>query len=192
VPQIFTLAFSLCQILGVVNGGIGKHVYDCSIEELQYGLSLALAFIQLDIFSILFTKISSLFFIQRITPESMVWTHRLIWAYMAFNIAWSITCSFVNFFPCKPQAVLWDIFVKAEAHTCINQPTMAIVSNGVFVLTDIGILMLPAYVVYHLQLPRHTKLGVGFLFALGIVMTAACAVKTVYFHKYYLSYDASC
>jgi hypothetical protein len=90
------------------------------------------------------------------------------------------------------MASLWNLYVKVNGFKCIDLAQMAIVTNGVFAITDFAMLVLPAYVVWNLQLPKRTKIGVGFLFTLGVLMTVACGAKTYYFHQFYLSYDASC
>jgi hypothetical protein len=122
----------------------------------------------------------------------MIRTRRLIDAFIVFNVVWSILSTIVNIFPCKPISAQWDLFARVNSPKCVNLPLLASLSNSLFVISDAGMLALSAYVVWNLKLPVRTKIGVSFLFGLGIVLTVACAMKTYYFTKVYESYDSTC
>ena len=88
----------------------------------------------------------------------------LIWLNASFYLA--NVLSFV--FQCNPVPKAWDASIKGS---CINTNINLIVTGATNVLSDILILLLPLWTIWHLKLPFQKKLSVSAAFTAGILYT---------------------
>ncbi|EPS35173.1 hypothetical protein H072_11424 [Dactylellina haptotyla CBS 200.50] len=134
---VVTMGFTTIQILGVKSAHMGMHVYDISPYAMIEGTKLTYAHMILYCYSIMFTKLSIILFIRKLSSGTM----------------W------------HPIAAAFDLLTKLE-HKC-NGLTMYYALTSIGVVSDIAILALPIPIVLKLQLPVYKKLAVLFLFSLG-------------------------
>jgi len=113
------------------------------------------------------SKFSVGFYLLRITPQKL---HRwIIYAALGATVVASSTFFFVTLFQCKPVSFAFNKFT--ETGTCINIDTIINVVYGystLAIFTDITFTLLPAWLVFNLQMDIKTKL------ALSVVIGMAC------------------
>ncbi|KAF3083319.1 hypothetical protein TWF102_000728 [Orbilia oligospora] len=160
--MILTLGFTAVQILAVKNAHMGMHVYDISPYAMVEGTKLTYAHMILYVYSIMFTKLSIILFIRRLSFDKM-W--HICNGFFAFHVLFGIASSLALAFQCKPIAAAYDLLTKLE-HQC-NALTMYYAITSIGVASDIALLFLPAPIVFKLQLPLWKKIAVLFLFSLG-------------------------
>ncbi|KAK6535066.1 hypothetical protein TWF281_006364 [Arthrobotrys megalospora] len=134
---VLTLGFTAIQMLAVKTAHMGMHIYDISPYAMIEGVKLTYAHMILYVYSIMFTKLSIILFIRRLSFDKM----------------W------------HPIAAAYDLLTKLE-HQC-NGLTMYYAITSIGVASDLAILVLPVPIVLKLQLPVYKKVAVLFVFSLG-------------------------
>lgn len=108
-------------------------------------------------------KLSVLSMYLRIFPTRFVkWGVSILGA---IAIMWFVSILLVIIFQCSPIAMAWDPLLTT-GH-CVNKEWLFLGNSIPNILTDIAILCLPMYEVYHLRLDRGKKIGLVFVFLLG-------------------------
>ncbi|KAI9794021.1 MAG: hypothetical protein M1816_006646 [Peltula sp. TS41687] len=100
----------------------------------------------------------------------------VLWLMVAFYFADLI----VEIFHCIPREKIWNHQVPGR---CVNINAALLATGVANALTDIIILILPMYPIYHLQISNKRKLGVAAIFATGLL---ACITSIV---RLYLSVE---
>ncbi|KAK6506603.1 hypothetical protein TWF481_005061 [Arthrobotrys musiformis] len=159
---VLTLGFTAIQMLAVKSAHMGMHVYDISPYAMVEGTKLTYAHMILYVYSIMFTKLSIILFIRRLSFDKM-W--HVCNGFFAFHVLFGIASSLALAFQCRPVAAAYDLLTKLE-HKC-NALTMYYAITSIGVASDIALLFLPAPIVFKLQLPIWKKVAVLFLFSLG-------------------------
>lgn len=93
------------------------------------------------------------------------WTsHGLIWATIIFYVSGI----FLEMFACKPLQMIWEpLFVGGR---CTVDLDASNASTAIFnLISDVIILALPQWVIWHLNMSREKKMGISLLFAIGIL-----------------------
>lgn len=81
-------------------------------------------------------------------------------------IAWGITFVIHMLLVCRPIQAYWDLALAATA--CGDQIRMYAILIASNMITDIIIVILPMYTIWHLQMKIAEKLALTCCFALGI------------------------
>lgn len=68
-------------------------------------------------------------------------------------------------FQCTPISFNWEPLL--EGGTCVDQPALYVSSAAFNILTDVLVLLLPAYIFRGLSIPKKTKVALLFVFLLG-------------------------
>lgn len=131
-----------------------KNVY---VATLLYGtammcLKLAILFSWLDIF------------VPTGTRNRLYWAiHILIWS----NVIFFMVTEFADIFQCTPIEKIWNTLY--EGGSC-SLDADAINFSAVLInlASDLAILILPQWTLWHLNLPWRRRLGVSCLFAIGL------------------------
>jgi hypothetical protein len=92
--------------------------------------------------------------------------YKVIWALVWLNLIFYAAISLVFVFACIPRERIWN--PKVEGH-CIDSIASVIATSAINVLSDFAILIVPLVGVWRLRLPFGKKLGVGAVFAVGIL-----------------------
>ncbi|KAK7700369.1 hypothetical protein SLS64_010977 [Diaporthe eres] len=101
----------------------------------------------------------------------MFWAIRIL---LATNMVYYIIATLLEAFRCTPQRRLWADFYE-RGHCPINAVVLNLAASVVNVVSDVGILVLPQWVIWRLNMPRATKAGVSALFLIGI-FAVVCAI----------------
>lgn len=114
-----------------------------------------------------FAKAAVLVQLMRIfTPNKsgpVYWTiHALLW----INLALYVALFFAIAFECSPQSKIWDAY--SPNGRCIERTTMLIVQGSVNILSNLFMLLLPIWAIWHLHLETKRKIGIIAVFAVGV------------------------
>lgn len=114
-----------------------------------------------------FAKISILAFYLRVFSAKNTF-RILVYATMAFVAAYATSGVVVIIFSCNPISASWDLAVAAQPTTkCVNRPKNYLAQASLNIISDIFIVLLPAPLVWKLQMPLRQRLSLIGIFALG-------------------------
>jgi hypothetical protein len=135
-------------------------------------------------FTINLTKLSILTLYLRIFIQT--WFVRTCWCCFAIVSAYAIASILVTVFQCTPINWFWDRFASpppdigdpgAPQPSCISTTTFWL-SNAVYnISTDIVILTTLPFMIWSLRLPKSQKIGLTFVFGLGIFVFATSILR---------------
>lgn len=95
----------------------------------------------------------------------MFWAIRIL---LATNMVYYIIATLLEAFRCTPQRRLWADFYE-RGYCPINAVVLNLAASVINVVSDVGILVLPQWVIWRLNMARATKAGVSALFLIGIL-----------------------
>lgn len=87
--------------------------------------------------------------------------------FVALCTCWYISNTVIIFLLCRPLAFNWDTTIPGGSCGNINAAYLSIMSANFFL--DSGIALLPTMVLLSLQMPTKQKIGIGIMFALGVL-----------------------
>ena len=90
-------------------------------------------------------------------------THILIWTNLAFYVA----IFFAVLFECTPLEMIWNPLLTTGF--CVNRNAELIAAGAVNTISDLLILILPLWAIWHLQMAMKNKLGISAIFATGVL-----------------------
>ncbi|KAK8926688.1 hypothetical protein VCV18_003149 [Metarhizium anisopliae] len=85
---------------------------------------------------------------------------------IAATIMYSIACFFTFTFQCIPRDKIWNPEVAGK---CIDNSAGVLSAGLINLLLDLGILVVPVWAIWHLQMPLKRKIGAMSVFAIGIL-----------------------
>lgn len=145
-----------------------------------------------------FIKISILFFYRRLTNNSLSRTFiHLVWASIAFVIAYMITFIFTVSFHCSPISAFWyelsPAWVAAHSYHCNNEGANLLAASVISVLQDFVAALLPIVLFWRLQIPIRQKIVLAAIFAVGFFLCITGILRIYYIHQiFYTTYDVTC
>lgn len=89
-------------------------------------------------------------------------SHSLIWG----NLALYIGTFFTILLECHPIKEAWNPY---HEDSCINRNLVLLVTSAVNVLSDLLIILLPAWARWHLQMAPKRKAGITAIFSVGLM-----------------------
>jgi hypothetical protein len=108
-------------------------------------------------------KLSILTLYHRVFPQK--W---LSWSAISMAIlvmSWGLYSLFITIFQCNPIAMVWDTTITDGS--CIDRDAAQLASAIVHVLTNFGILLLPALLLWKLDVSNVNKWLLLFSFSIG-------------------------
>lgn len=140
-------------------------------EEALYLTHTKLQYTELIIWgivSLLLKVIILLQYLQLFTPAGVrdftFWaSHVLLWA----NVSYYVAFTFLQMFSCSPRQAWWDKTIMP--HKCLDIFAINVSGAVICLFSDLTILLLPQRVVLKLNISRRKKIGVCFLFAIGVL-----------------------
>jgi hypothetical protein len=113
-----------------------------------------------------FAKISILAFYLHVFSSNGTF-RILVFATMAFVVAYTASGIVVIISYCNPIAASWDLSIAARPDTrCVNRPKNYLAQASLNIISDISIVLLPARLVWKLQMPLRQRLSLIGIFAL--------------------------
>ncbi|KAG8158476.1 hypothetical protein KVR01_011598 [Diaporthe batatas] len=156
--------FVLCILQGVI--GCYVHFWDLDFEKLPGFYKVNFARAQLYAITLAVTKMSILFFYQRIFDGPRV--RRVLWATQIFNISLAVAYFIAQFLVSQPLYCEWtfdqgdectyhDAFDGSGAYSALNAAL------------DLWMVLLAAFLIWKLQMKVNQRLSVIAVFATGIL-----------------------
>lgn len=116
-------------------------------------------------------KSSVLFFLLRLFGHKNG-VRRFIIGLNVITLLQMVAIFFAIVFQCTPITFNWDPTIKG-GH-CIDQRLLFVSTSAFNILTDIIVLGLPLYILADLKIRRRTKIGLIFIFLLGVMYVLCC------------------
>lgn len=128
-------------------------------------------------------KISILLFYRRLTSSLTNKFVYSVWACITICVLYFITFAIVTFFTCS---------VSGKTTNCAEAGPALVAVTSISTAQDLIICLLPAFLIYNLQMPKRQKIALGCIFGLGLV-TTFCGIMRVYYatYIYYSTYDVT-
>ncbi|PPJ54996.1 hypothetical protein CBER1_05626 [Cercospora berteroae] len=141
-----------------------------------------------------FTKVSVLMFYRRLVDHtvSKYWIWTVICA-ISFTISYSLAFVLVLIFNCSPTEAYWKAFSPSwtTQYTCVDTTIVNLLAGIMSIISDLYSVILPCLMTRHLLLPKVQKLGLFFVFSLGLLAVVASSVRTYWLYKVGHSSDVS-
>ncbi|KAI0005770.1 hypothetical protein F4779DRAFT_597431 [Xylariaceae sp. FL0662B] len=112
--------------------------------------------------------------------------HRTCLALILVNTFFYVAYIFAQNLYCIPRQRIWDVTIQGN---CIDKTALIISSSTINFISDIIILILPQRVIWTLQMSRLKKIGISFLFTIGLLACAAAGARLGAAIRYYDSAD---
>ncbi|KAL7273411.1 hypothetical protein RUND412_003737 [Rhizina undulata] len=185
----FAILLALTNCLGVKYGGLGKHAWDVTFEEVERGLQLELAHILIYVGAMFFIKASILFFIQRLNAHVSTFVDKFIIGCFVYQTMLVMSAIFTFSFQCKPAAAVYTLSLRFTGAKCMDTTSAYYTLSALHLCSDFVLLALPITMVIHLQMPRQKKYIVLFIFSLGGLACISAMIRMIYFIE--LKWDIS-
>ncbi|KAL1961559.1 hypothetical protein VTN77DRAFT_1596 [Rasamsonia byssochlamydoides] len=208
IAAVTAIATAACT-LAAIDNGLGKHEFRVLSEDpnpperTAFIFEMGYVVTVVQAVGLIFTKLSILLFYHRVftTPHrALKWTIRLLFACcLALNVA-----SIIEFIlACIPPQAFWLQVYPALGYappdprvgTCNSHILHLVVPPVADLIFDTLVLVVPAVVLWNLQLPVRKRIGLIFAFSFGTFVTAISILRFVFGFKMEsggdLSWDAS-
>ncbi|KAF7865850.1 hypothetical protein EAF04_006015 [Stromatinia cepivora] len=167
---ILAMTWPILQILAVVYGGAGKHIWDVTYEEYGYfkrytNLSKLFFFVAVGV-----VKISICLFNRRLTAMT---TRGWLWfnnAFLVLLVIYILVSLFWTLFSCNPAWGGWDAIRlgrEGVVAKCFPVGTLGSILSTVHVVTDFGLLAVPLIVLWKVKMGWRTRGRLYVVFAVG-------------------------
>ncbi|KAH8785396.1 hypothetical protein F5883DRAFT_672775 [Diaporthe sp. PMI_573] len=146
--------------------GLGKHIYDIDFKQSYTGVFkyYYLAEVIYHVYSTLI-KLCMLFLYIRIFPDRL--TKGLAYGGIAFLVISQVVVTFLTIFQCRPVQAVYDLDIKQKQ--CLNLTNIAASGTAFNIAAELMIFFIPIPVVSSLQMSRSKKVGIIFLFSIGLM-----------------------
>ncbi|KFY05219.1 hypothetical protein O988_00177 [Pseudogymnoascus sp. VKM F-3808] len=176
VAWILFMLYSTFAISGVHNG-TGQHAADIPPEVLPVGLKWWWACEPAYILTCMALKLSIGVFLLRIAVVRM---HKIIiWAVIIVTETYSTFFFLLFVLQCRPSAYFWTQYTGGSG-TCIDPNITVQAFYGYSAISCIGdwtLGILPAFMVWNLQMNFRTKLSVAAILAVGCIASTATIIR---------------
>ncbi|RDW93381.1 CFEM domain-containing protein [Aspergillus mulundensis] len=157
--------------LGIENQklGLGIDTWFLSFQEITDFLHIYFAIESLYLASIALTKISMLLLYLRLFPARPIQLATKIT--LLLTTAWGIAMLLANVFACQPINYMWLRWDEEHEGKCIDHEAVMAIHAILNIVFDVLIITLPMPTLLKLNMSVRKKVGVIFMFAVGLVVT---------------------
>ena len=190
---ILAITWPVLQILAVVYGGAGKHIWDVTYEEYGYfkrytNWSKIFFFVAVGV-----VKVSICLFNRRLT--SMTSNKWLLFnnVFLVLLVIYILVSLFWNIFLCSPVWGGWDAIRLGRENVvakCFPVGTMGTIMSTIHVIMDFGLLAVPLIVLWKVKMGWRTRGRLYIVFAVGGVSMIGSILRQIEQTK--LSSDVLC
>ncbi|PQE10774.1 integral membrane protein [Rutstroemia sp. NJR-2017a BBW] len=179
---LLAITWPSLQIMAVIYGGAGKHMWDVTYEEYGYfkrytNLSKVVFFVSVGI-----VKVSICFFNRRLTSmtsKTWLWFNNiflvLLFVYIMVSLFWDI-------FSCSPAYAGWDpIRIGREniKPKCFSVSILGTILSTIHVVMDFGLLAVPLIVLWKVKMGWKTKSRLYFVFSIGMMSAVGSIFRQI-------------
>ncbi|KAL1848064.1 hypothetical protein Plec18170_008239 [Paecilomyces lecythidis] len=101
---------------------------------------------------------------------------------VAINSAVAISWILVDALHCIPVHLAWTGWQNVEQGTCIDFNAATFANGFVNIAVDTVMVIMPVYEIMKLNLSPRKKIGVAFMFAIGLILTAIGVIRVIVFY----------
>ncbi|KAH7388808.1 hypothetical protein BKA66DRAFT_582289 [Pyrenochaeta sp. MPI-SDFR-AT-0127] len=188
VATMFAIPVSVFPLV-CLNLGLGLHIWDQKPEwhtpyskasQGPLGYSTDILFPM----ACSLTKISLCMTYLQLFPNRS--TKIFCYVMSGFVTSYTVSCVFLSLFQCRPIRGYWDASVKQD---CINMRATLVVIAALNSFSDFLVYLWPAKPLWSLQLPLKQRIGLIFLFSVGLLVCVAGILRMYFLEVYFTSYD---
>ena len=184
--------FTTVAMLSCIRYGTNRHVWDVPFEDFEYTALMAWLSEVAFLISTCSTKVSVLLFYRRLVQGTF--SKRWKWSTIAaiiFTVCYCVAFTLVLVFNCRPTEAYWKALSLTwnKDYQCTNTKMLNPVSGVLSVVSDLYSVILPIGMLRHFETDRRKKIALNAVFALGLLVVAAGAVRTYYLAKLGTNYD---
>lgn len=106
-----------------------------------------------------------------------------------FVTMYTVACLFLSLFQCRPIRSYWDTDVEQK---CIDMRATLVAIATLNSFSDFLVYLWPAKPLWSLHLPVKQRLGLIFLFSVGLLVCVAGVLRMYYLVVFFSSYDTLC
>ncbi|MCJ1285840.1 hypothetical protein MMC26_005181 [Xylographa opegraphella] len=176
---ICTWALQACDFVGIIIGGVGRHVTEVMETDGPAGVVIFLKdLVAIQILwatSLVFIKLSLLVFYVRIFNVPLF--KLVAKVLMVVVLLWGASVVLCAFLLCRPFAFNWDQTIPGGS--CGNQILSYIITGAFNILTDFMVLCLPMPMVWNLHVPRKNKIALFGMFGIGFTICIISIVRLI-------------
>ena len=170
---VLGLSWALQIAYGIVTlewrkAGIGHHILDVNIKNLNqiYKLGYVISVLYGPMVWVgkyaLILSLLRIFAPRKQSSPLVYWVcHGLIWG----NLLFYGICFFINMFRCRPMRIAWE----PRHGNCLQTDAIWTAVGSINVVSDLMILILPIWAIWHLRMAPKRKIGISAVFATGIL-----------------------
>ncbi|KAI0412036.1 hypothetical protein F5X98DRAFT_30740 [Xylaria grammica] len=125
------------------------------------------------------------FFVPQGTRNVFWW---LCMTLVGIQLSFLVASVFALSFACIPYQRIWDFTIPGK---CIKKSELEITSAAIHLVSDVVILVLPQKVIWSLHMSMRKKLGVSFIFSLGVLACVSAILRLVSTIEYSTSDDVT-
>ncbi|PHH65878.1 hypothetical protein CDD81_1247 [Ophiocordyceps australis] len=172
------LAFQFIIFKGSLFPGVGRHQWNVQLKDLEDFLFLADRATRVYGSCIMCLKVAILvdwlhLFVPTGKRNGMFWAiHIVIWS----NVIFYMSSEVVDIVQCHPMEKIWNPFYKGGSCPVdirLNN-LLGVVIN---LVSDLTILALPQWTIWHLKMSKKRKIGISILFTIGIFICVLGALR---------------
>ncbi|KAH8434885.1 CFEM domain-containing protein [Aspergillus melleus] len=180
-----TISYALALELFIVNiymihHGFGSNMWDIiPFSNITMVYKLFYAFVLSYKVQISLAKISVCLFLLRIF-QSAVFRH-VTYVVIGLNAAIALSWVMSDSLQCMPVHMAWTGWAGEEEGKCIDFITATLTNALVNIFVDFAMVAAPVYEITKLQLSKKKKIGVGLMFAMGLLLTIVAIIRVIVF-----------
>ncbi|KAE8162397.1 hypothetical protein BDV40DRAFT_288536 [Aspergillus tamarii] len=166
--------------ISVIHHGFGKDIWNITpFGEITEIMKIFYIYVLLYKMQISLAKISVCLFLLRIFQSTAF--RYTAYTIIGLNAAIAVTWVLVDGLRCIPVHLAWTGWAKEEQGKCIDFIAATFANSFVNIAVDAVMVAMPVYEVIKLNLSARKKLGVGVMFAMGLVLTIVAILRVIVF-----------
>ncbi|PIG81437.1 integral membrane protein [Aspergillus arachidicola] len=177
----YILAVTIFSLnVSMIHHGFGKDIWNITpFGEITEIMKIFYIYVLFYKMQISLAKISVCLFLLRIFQSTAF--RYTAYTIIGLNAAIAVTWVLVDGLRCTPVHLAWTGWAKEEQGTCIDFIAATFANSFVNIAVDTVMVAMPVYEVMKLNLSARKKLGVGVMFAMGLVLTIVAILRVVVF-----------
>ncbi|GIJ98171.1 hypothetical protein Aspvir_000286 [Aspergillus viridinutans] len=180
--------FGICCTIGSMSG-VGHRMVEFrgpeALDELKKSLLWWWLGQMLYIWSSTVAKVSISMTLLRLAARRL---HRIIlWAVIALDVVIGLMFCLILLLDCNPVSYFWHRVDPRSSGTCVSGDVLLAIAYLYSLLTifcDLTLGVMPALLVWSLQMNRKTKIALGGILGLGAVASVAVIIRFPFLHYY--------
>ncbi|KAK6343758.1 hypothetical protein TWF730_011346 [Orbilia blumenaviensis] len=185
--------FNCVNIVGLVDTGIGYHLYDLSRQDIHNYLVVQYLHTVFWTLALHLTRCSILHLLLRLAPAQSPIKRRFLQGVLFCSYAFLFANLVVLIFECRPVAAAFDLRSRLDG-TCVGSTSVDIYAGlcAGHIALDLLTIFPPILVIAKLPMSRRKKLNLYLILALGVVTIIFTSIRMFLFYSIMVnSFDLS-